>query len=135
MAQLKEISTRSETSATSAKFANSIDNCGRPTLKLFPGDDGGKDKHEPDAAFWHEEAKWPGVVVEVSYSQKRKALEYLAEEYILGSQGNIQVVVGLDIEYKDSNSATLSVWRAHRRTDNGTKVLECIRQVTDKVGG
>jgi len=48
--------------------------------------------------------------VEVSYSQKRKVLERIAEEYILGSNGDICVVIGLDIEYS-GKMATLSIWR------------------------
>jgi hypothetical protein len=38
-------------------------------------------------------------------------LKDLAEDYILGSDGNIRVVIGLDIEYKQSKKATISVWR------------------------
>jgi hypothetical protein len=47
----------------------------------------------------------------VSFSQKEKELKDLAEDYILGSDGNIRVVIGLDIEYKQSKKATISVWR------------------------
>jgi deoxyinosine 3'endonuclease (endonuclease V) len=47
----------------------------------------------------------------MSYAQKRKNLDRLTDNYILGSDGNIRVVVGLDIEYKTSKKATLSVWR------------------------
>jgi hypothetical protein len=53
------------------------------------------------------------VIIEVAYSQKRKRLGRLAEEYLLDSDASVQVVVGLDIEYgkKGSCKATLSVWR------------------------
>jgi hypothetical protein len=54
-------------------------------------------------------AQFPGVVIEVLYSQKRKDLERLADNYILGSDSDIRVVMGLDIEYKTGKKAT-SVW-------------------------
>jgi hypothetical protein len=55
------------------------------------------DAHEPDAAFIHLDAQWPCIVLEVSFSQKEKELNDLAEDYILGSDGNIRVVIGLNI--------------------------------------
>ena len=67
-------------------------------------------RHDPDASFAYESAKYPGVVIEVSYSQKRGYLNYLAENYILESNGNIRVVVGLDIDYRSSKKATISMW-------------------------
>jgi hypothetical protein len=92
----------------SAEFAKEISSEGSTTLKF---DDKEYGKHDPDAQFRHSKAQFPGVVIEVSYSQKRKDLDRLADDCILGSDGNIQVVVGLDIEYKASKQATLSVWR------------------------
>jgi len=47
-------------------------------------------------------------VIEVLYLQKRKDLERLADDYILGSDSDIRVVVGLDIEYKTGKKAPLS---------------------------
>lgn len=111
-----------------AEFAKVIKHLGSPRLQ-FPADeasdeeviDDGKEEerehlskynvHEPDAAFGLYDAQWPGVVIEVSYSQKSKMLKDLAEDYILGSNGNIRVVVGLEIEYRQSKKATLSIWR------------------------
>ncbi|KAL5399739.1 hypothetical protein PMIN02_000443 [Paraphaeosphaeria minitans] len=71
-----------------------------------------KSKYEPDASFRHEEAKHPGVVIEVAYSQKKERLRRLAENYLLDSDANIRAVVCLDIEYsKESRKATVSIWR------------------------
>ena len=50
------------------------------------------------------------VILEISYTQKRRDLARVAQDYILGSGGNIRVVVGIDIDYKDK-SATLSIWQ------------------------
>lgn len=74
-------------------------------------------KKSPDAAFKHTSAPLPSVVLEVSYSQKRKDLTYLADAYVAGSYGRIQVVIGLDIEYKDSRKASVSIWRSAVGTD------------------
>ncbi|GAO13113.1 hypothetical protein UVI_02024720 [Ustilaginoidea virens] len=92
----------------SADFARAVNARGSPTLDFTKT---GYGKHDPDAQFRHSKAQYPGVVIEVSYAQKRKDLGYLAEDYILGSDGNIRVVIGLDVEYNNSKKATLSVWR------------------------
>jgi hypothetical protein len=94
-----------------AAFAKGIGFGGSASIK-FPDQE--YSKHDPDAQFRHSKAQYPGVVIVVSYSQKRKDLARLADDYILGSDSSIRAVVGLDIEYKASNEdATLSVWRPH----------------------
>ncbi|KAF7511004.1 hypothetical protein GJ744_005550 [Endocarpon pusillum] len=72
-------------------------------------------KHSPDASFWHDDAQYLGVIIEVAYSQKRKTLARLAEVYLLDSDASVQVVVGLNIEYgkEESRKATMSVCRTH----------------------
>ena len=89
-------------------FAKSIEHGGSASINLSDPEYG---KHEPDALFRHRQAQYPGVILEISYSQKRRDLGRVAEDYILGSSGNIRVVVGIDIDYKDK-SATLSMWRS-----------------------
>ena len=94
-----------------------------------------KSKHVPDASFWHEDAEYPGVIIEVAYSQKRKKLGRLAEDYLLDSDASVQVVIGLDIEYgnKGSRKATLSVWRTHvAHTANGDE-LRVVQEIVDEV--
>lgn len=66
----------------------------------------------PDASCRNRHAQYPSVIIEVSYSQKRKALTTLAKDYICGSNGGIKIVIGLDLEYSDtSKRATISIWR------------------------
>ncbi|KAF2473708.1 uncharacterized protein BDR25DRAFT_311908 [Lindgomyces ingoldianus] len=92
-------------------------------------------KHEPDASFSHEDAQYPGVVIEVAYSQKKKRLGRLAEDYLLDSDASVRVVVGLDIEYgsRESREATLSVWRSRIfNTDDGVE-LRVVNEVADEV--
>ena len=43
----------------------------RSTEIYFPVEDAPpstKSKHEPDASFWHDDAQYPGVIIEVAYS-------------------------------------------------------------------
>jgi hypothetical protein len=74
-------------------------------------DDGKKFKHVPDIRFYYKDVVWPGVVIEVSYSQKRKSLIDLAENYLLALDGGIRVMVGIDLEHKKSKEASISIWR------------------------
>jgi hypothetical protein len=137
--QLKQIRDRSDGAAL---FAEKV-RIARSTEIYFPVDDAPpstKSKHEPDTSFWHDDAVYPGVIIEVSYSQKRKRLERLAEEYLLDSNANVQVVVGLDIEYgrkgsrkSISRKATLSVWRTQMfHTVDGDE-LRVVQEIADEV--
>ncbi|KAH0555676.1 hypothetical protein GP486_006380 [Trichoglossum hirsutum] len=107
----------------------------RSTSRIFlPGDtvDDTKasPKRSPDAAFIHINANFPGVVIETSFSQKRKDLPKLAEDYILGSIGNIAVVIGLDIEYRKTKQATFSMWRPEWGVEDGVPFLG-VKQIAD----
>jgi hypothetical protein len=55
--------------------------------------------HCPDGAFRALDTNYPQVIIEVSFSQSGKDLEYLADTYIVDSLGEVQVVIGLDLEY------------------------------------
>lgn len=79
-------------------------------------------------------AQYPGVIIEVSYSQKRKDLPRLADDYILGSDRDIRVVIGIDVEYNASKEATLSVWRPQIvMNDAGEGELCAMQTVADQV--
>lgn len=91
-----------------SEFARRIKHGGSATITFSDSEYG---RHEPDDLFRYYQAQFPNVILEVSYSQKRRDLARLADKYILGSDGNIRVVIGIDIDYKDK-SATLSMWRS-----------------------
>ena len=87
-----------------------------------------------NSSFEHLDAYYPSVVIEVSYSQKRKDLPRLADAYILGSDADIRVVVGLDIEYRGTKKATMSVWRPQYTVNHiGEKELVAAQVLTDQV--
>ncbi|KAF2425540.1 hypothetical protein EJ08DRAFT_736738 [Tothia fuscella] len=78
---------------------------------MFFEEGGQKFRHEPDMSFRHQNALWPGIVIEVAYSQKRKSLVKLANNYILNSDGGIGVFVGIELIYAESKEAGISTWR------------------------
>ena len=85
----------------------------------------GDSKCSPDWQFRHERARWPGVVIEVGYSQQRKAIEKLAHAYVAESDGGIHVILGLNIEYqRPGQEATMSIWRSASEQIEGTTDLE-----------
>lgn len=69
-----------------------------------------KIRHDPDFSFQHLEAQWAGVVLELSYPEKRRALPHLADDYILGSGGNVRILVALDLD-TNTKAVTISTWR------------------------
>jgi hypothetical protein len=133
-AQLELIGNGSDRAAL---FAQKVRPAGSTEI-YFPVDDappGTKSKYEPDATFLHDGAEYPGVIIEVSYSHKRKRLSRLAEEYLLDSNASVQVVVGLDIEYggKKSRKATLSVWRTRVFHTTDGDELGVVQEIADEV--
>jgi hypothetical protein len=88
-------------------------------------------RHEPDIRFQHKDAAWPGVVIEVAHSQTSKSLVGLADNYILGSYGGIGAVVSLDLDYKKSKEASISVWRLKNSTNDDGEVEGEVEQVVD----
>jgi hypothetical protein len=110
-----------------AEFARQIFLCGGPKVT-------NKGSHMPDASFKHEKARRFGVIIEVSHSQKGKDLPYLADDYILGSQGLTQLVIGIDLEYleKKGKEAKVIIWRPRYLQEDGTTVLEATQ--TDEGG-
>ncbi|KAB8240717.1 hypothetical protein BDV35DRAFT_108602 [Aspergillus flavus] len=97
-----------------ADFAGQIEHFSTSRINLPVDSEGCELEYstrEPAASFGHPEAQYPGVVIEICYSQKRRDVAQLADEYILNTDGSIKAVVCVDIDYKQSQKATLSVWR------------------------
>jgi len=89
-------------------------------------------RRQPDAQFQHGDAAYPGVVVEVSYSQDGKDLKKLAQDYILYSNGDIKVVIGIDINYGEKES-TVSLWRPHYSQEGDEEILEMRQEIAAQV--
>jgi len=58
----------------------------------------------------------------------------LADAYILGSDADIRVVVGIDVEYKGSKKASIPIWRPHIGVNAaGQTELSVVQTVSDQV--
>ncbi|KAJ9653123.1 hypothetical protein H2201_009178 [Coniosporium apollinis] len=108
MGQLRDIA---KESGDVAEFARKVVCAGSSRLALPAGNS--KSMRCPDANFRHPSARKPAVIIEVAYTQKRKSLASLVDDYLLDLNRNVQVVVALDIQYQGSEEgkATVSMWR------------------------
>ncbi|KAI9734349.1 MAG: hypothetical protein M1834_002455 [Cirrosporium novae-zelandiae] len=126
-----QLSSIARSGSRSAAFAQEIEPGGSTSIDFGDSEYG---KHDPDAQFGHSQAAYPGVVIEVSYSQKQKDLARLADDYILGSDGNIRVVINLSVEYRGSKKATLSVWRSRiLQNDAGEGELVAVPTIAGQI--
>ena len=119
------------------EFAAQIVNVGSSRILLDTEEEessasrGALQRH-PDAQFQHQEAAFPGVVLEVSYSQDGKDLEKLAWEYILYSNGDIKAVVGIDINY-GMKPSTVSLWRPEYVQEGDERILDVQAEIAYEV--
>lgn len=122
--QLKQFQ-RSE--GPSAAFANEVEHLATSRIMIPDEIKDGKQtfsKREPDASFKHRRARYPGVIIEVCYSQKSQRISHLADEYILNTDGSVNAVIALDVDYKGSKNATITVWRPEYITVDGIEELQ-----------
>ncbi|KHN94123.1 uncharacterized protein MAM_08053 [Metarhizium album ARSEF 1941] len=125
--QLHRIATQDNDTGT---FASRIRIGGSATIQLAEGDSElfQTIQRQPDAQFRHANTQYPGVVIEVSYSQDGKNLRKLAQDYILYSNGDIKAVIGININYTGKES-TVSPWRPKytriKNSDSDIEELEC----------
>jgi hypothetical protein len=121
----------SEGVGPSADFAEEVACEGSTTIEFDEREYG---HHDPDSQFRHTNAKYPGVILEVANSQKARLLPHLADDYILGSNGNIRAVICINLEYKQRGQASLSVWEPRIvPNDIGEPELAAIQVVIDQV--
>ena len=113
-----------------ADLVRQIESLGHSYFSLGPG----LGRSSPDASYGHLDARWPSVVIEVSYSQKGKKLKELARDYIFHSLANVRVVIGIDIGYRRTKMGVVSVWRAEKSyLPDGRLHLAARRVVTNQV--
>ncbi|KAK3349832.1 hypothetical protein B0T25DRAFT_570439 [Lasiosphaeria hispida] len=135
--QLKQIA---ESGDKAGEFASRVkDGCSSRIFLQENISDGGLGaaehvvRREPDGQFQHPDAAYPGVVLEVSYSQDGKNLKKLARDYILRSNGDIKAVIGVDINY--GKESTLSLWRPNyvKEKDEELEILEVRAEISNQV--
>ncbi|KAK0715769.1 hypothetical protein B0H67DRAFT_645472 [Lasiosphaeris hirsuta] len=103
-----------------ADFARGIFSKGSVKVKNKDG------SHDPDGSWMHDDATELDVILEVSHSQERQDLPFLADFYILSSNGLTQMVIGLDLEYRKNKGkeARVIVWRPKQTKKKGKTILE-----------
>ena len=66
----------------------------------------------PDASLALFDDNFPILVLETAYSQRGEDLKKIAHQYLIGSDGNIRLMIGCNIEYGlRSRKATISLWQ------------------------
>lgn len=92
---------------------------------------------DPDTQFLYDTARYPGVVVEVAYSQSQKDggkdLAKLADQYIIESSGNIKMVIGIAVDYRVTKKGTISIWCPRYGIDQEGEYLATEQTVVSQV--
>lgn len=118
--QLRDIRERG---GKAGRFASKITSVGSVRIFLKESDEDAKTlRRQTDAQFQHPDATYPGVVVEISYSQDGKMCGN-RQDYILFSSGNIKAVIGIDINPLGKES-TVSLWRPKFTWLEGEEITE-----------
>ncbi|KAL9117948.1 MAG: hypothetical protein Q9187_005512 [Circinaria calcarea] len=103
---------------TAAEYAQVIRENSHTTidLQLY----GNSFQRSPDGSFRHIKARFPGVIIEVAYSQTRKEVETKVKSYIAGSKGAIRIVLIVDLDYPRLSKASISIWQINQEIDEHT---------------
>lgn len=107
-----------------AAAVSRIHNLGQSSILLPYGGSKRSVLRHPDISFGDVKARYPRVIIEVAYSQKRKQLAELANSYITGSRGGVGVVVGIDLPYRRRGESQLMIWRSKSATENSGEGAE-----------
>ena len=121
-----------------ALYTNNILNGGSTNIRLKDGS-----RHQPDLQFVNELSRFPGLIVEVAYSQSvrenGKSLSRLAEKYVLQSSGDIKLVIGVTIKrdpdqkHPLSFKGNISLWKSSIVQDSGRLFLERQTIINDEL--
>lgn len=115
-----------------AMLVRKIDNSRSTSIFLEDGA-----RHDPDGQFRYEGFKYPPLIIEVANSQSKKDggknLPKLADHYIMESNGSIQTVIGIYLDYRGSKRATISIWRRSYGVDQQGQYLSAEEVVVSQV--
>ncbi|KAF5608677.1 hypothetical protein FPANT_437 [Fusarium pseudoanthophilum] len=102
--KLKEIGRRDRRAHA---FTKGIANGLSARVFLFDGDSTWE--VQPDAQFHHIKARYSSVIIEIALTQDAKEFRRLATRYIHYTDGQIKVVLGIDLN--ENKESTISVWK------------------------
>ena len=137
--QLAKFQEGSYSQTKTAELAKSIKSRGS-ALTHFPSRfSEHNDAKSPDKSYKHKDCKYPGLVIEVAWSQEQKDLPELAERYFQASEGGIQTVIGINLEYNrkigppgcKAKPATFSIWHMGPRKGGAIKAALLKTEVVD----
>ncbi|OAL29731.1 hypothetical protein AYO20_09115 [Fonsecaea nubica] len=98
-----------------------------PTSKA--GSNACRDLHQPDAFFHHVCLPKYGVVVEISFLQKRERLQELAEFYILKSNRKVRLFVAFDYDHHRTWNVSMHTWRRDYTDPEGRKLKHHYQEI------
>lgn len=76
---------------------------------------------QPDEQFHVVGLPFAGLVIETSCTQKARDLCYAADDYLIGSNGNIRTVLGIRTSTGKEKEAEIQLWRPKFTRDNQTE--------------
>src|SRR3954447_22605202 len=99
--QIENAAAKHSPKAPLGQLIRTIERSGSTDVLEQPHNDGKPSRHRrsPDASFRYLGSQYPGIIIETSYTQRVKNLRHVADDYVIMSDGNIKMVVGLDIGY------------------------------------
>ena len=106
-----------------ANFAKEVEHFATSRILIPEDTTDGKQtysRREPDASFGHRRVHYPGVIVEVCYSQKSRRVAHIADEYILNTSGSVNAVVAFDVqEFRATAIVEAEVWSPTQQHSRG----------------
>jgi hypothetical protein len=124
-------------SADTTKVAKKIRPFGPAAIEFPTRFSNESDTKSPEQSYQHLGCKYPGLVIEVAWSQDGKDLPGLAKRYIEASGGGIRTVIGVDIKYEHpigpphskTKPAIFLVWRAMQNQRGEAEAGQPIKMV------
>lgn len=113
-------SIQNDTSSPAARLAKMFHPGGSTTIFFENGW-----HRSPDMQFTYPNREYPSLSIQIAHSQREKSasLTKLTDEYIVDSEGNILLVVGVEIAYRGQKMGTFSMWCPRFGTDDEREYL------------
>jgi len=109
------------------RLIQSISSIGSGDIKFFNVDE----HRQSDQQFAIEDCYYPGVVIELAYPQSFEELQCKADDLIVDSYGNIQLVIGLETDNK--KACKISAWRPDfTRSENENKNTVAMKTIIEQ---
>lgn len=109
-------------SSSTSSLAQFLQDVEETTTSDVQASDNPRHRRSPDASFCCNGAQFPGLVIETAYSQGSKSLRRVADDWVMLSDGNVKMVIGLEIGYRAKKNAKVIdkvyVWEPKWKMEN-----------------